>query len=280
MSRSLGDTDRPASDLAGARIVVLRGSAWGDRVADRIRARGGEPRVVPLLDIEISDSEPLRTELASWARGEYDWLVLTSMNTVRAVQQAQSSPPAGSEAVRAAAAGITPRVAAVGPATAAAAAQIGLEVSLVPEQDFATEGLLAAIRDAVGARPSRFLFPVSNLTDERMQDALTAAGHQVVRITAYETREVAAPPDLHRQLTEHDPTVVLITSGSAARALHRHFPVLPDGLRIAAIGRSSARSLAELGMRADIVAAEQTIDGLLDSIADHLSKTHLPKGAS
>lgn len=264
----------PAEDLRGARLFVLRGSEWGESVADRIRSRGGEPRVVPLLDIRLSESARLHSELAAWARGEYDWLVLTSMNTVRAVEQAHVHAPGEAEAEPRLGSARSSRVAAVGPATARAAERIGLEVALVPEHDFATEGLLDAIRNEVG-HPSRFLFPVSNLTDDRMQRALTAAGHEVVRVTAYETRELEAPADLLPQLTERHPAVILITSGSAARALHHQLPHVPDTVNIAAIGRSSARALADLGVRVDVVAEHQTIDGLLDAIAEHL--THTPQ---
>lgn len=266
MTQTHLSTPVPA-DLDGARVFVLRGSEWGEQVAQQIRRRGGEARVVPLLDVRLTVSPALRSHLEDWARGGYDWLLLTSVNAVRAVEAAGPDlGPSGSDA-----SGRTPRVAAVGPATERAAVQAGLPVSLTPESDFSTEGLLEVLRDAAGPAPLRFLFPVSDLTDQRMQEALGADGHEVVRVTAYETRAVAPPADLRAQLQAHAPTVVLITSGSAAQALHAHLPELPAGVAVAAIGRRSAAALAEHGSVADVVAAEQTIPGLLDAVAAHLA---------
>lgn len=267
MRRTPSESGTGAADLRGARLFVLRGSSWGERVAEQITLRGGEARVIPLLDITFAEPSTLREALTGWGNGEYDWLLLTSVNTVHAIERAGLTLPHGEPASQ-----TSPprRIAAVGPATAEAAAQQGLTVSLIPPADFSTEGMIDALHSAAGPHPARFLFPVSNLTDDRMQRALESRGHTVLRVTAYETSERPAPSDFAAQLGEHAPTVVLVTSGSAAHALHRALPELPAGLHIAAIGRASARALAEHGLVADVVALEQTIPGLLDAVADYL----------
>lgn len=250
-------------DFAGVRICVLRGAEFGHRVAERVRHRGGEPRFIPLIEVTAIESQFLKQEVRAWVGGGYDWLILTSANAVHAIEHL-GEPLAASRASR---------VAVVGPGTAAHAEQIGLTVDLVPEHDFTTEGLVDALLAGLAGTPKRCLFPASNLTDDRLQRALEAAGHEVVRVTAYETNEVPTQLDLRREFTAHSPTVVLVTSASAARALAHQAPILPAAVKIAAIGRPSADALTQLGIHPDVVSARHTIDGLLDAVADHLHST-------
>ena len=269
MSLSPPGSDSTPKELRGARVFVLRGGAWGERVAEQISLRGGDAVVVPLLDIQFTQPSVLRSALEDWATGNYDWLLLTSANTVHAIENCGADLSLR-ESARGG--GRTPRIAAVGPITAEAAERLGLTVSLTPQSDFSAEGLINALRKTVGDRPLRFLFPVSSLTDGRMQQALELDGHSVRRVTAYETQAVAAPEDFRSQLDAHTPTVILITSGSAAHALHRHAPDLPAGVGVAAIGRSSARALAEHDVVPHVIASQQTIPGLLDAVAAYLHR--------
>lgn len=262
-------SDSFEKDLTGVRLWILRGEEWGERVAAEIRERGGEPQIIPLLEIAFSDHEPLQKEVHNWNSGNYDWMVLTSMNAVRALERAGARTPSatqgpGSKPERFA------RIAAVGPATARAASEIGLTVSVVPEHDFSTEGLVDAMLVEMGESPARVLFPVSNLTDDRLQRRLEAAGHHVERVTAYQTIDIHPEIDLQAALSETPRTVVLVTSGSAAHALSRQIIDPPENVRIAAIGHSTAQALDSVGLPADVVSRTHTIDGLLDAVAAHL----------
>ncbi|MGK0722674.1 uroporphyrinogen-III synthase [Leucobacter sp. W1478] len=266
-------SDSPAQDLKGARLWILRGEEWGERVAAKIRERGGESQMVPLLEIVFSGQEPLEREVHNWNSGRYDWMILTSMNAVRAIERAGARTPSERQGP-----GSIPekfaRVAAVGPATARAASEIGLVVGVVPEHEFSTEGLVDAMLVEMGESPTRVLFPVSNLTDDRLQHALEAAGHHVERVTAYQTVDIRPVIDLQQALSEHPRTVVLVTSGSAAHALSRQIKDPPENVHIAAIGHSTARALESVGLPADVVSRTHTIDGLLDAVAAHLRAEH------
>jgi uroporphyrinogen-III synthase len=60
---------------------------------------------------------------------------------------------------------------------------------------------------------------------------------------------------------------LVLTSGSGVAALRRRLDDagvagLPPGLRVAAVGPATARALADLGARVDVVAVETTSDGL------------------
>lgn len=248
-------------DLNGLRILVPRNGAWGDGVAQRIRARGGLPVVCPLVRIEYgAETDELREAVDAWNAGSFDWLVVTSANAVPAIVGA---------GIRVAPGRAHQRVAAVGPATANALRDAGITVDLIPNDRFSADALAAALVDTLGNASARIFLPVSELAGTVIERSLREAGHHVERVTAYRTIAAAADQSVF------DPAeidVVLVTSGSVAAPLadrlagHHTLPLL------AAIGTPSADALTTTHLSADLISGVHTIDGLLDAIATHRQK--------
>jgi uroporphyrinogen-III synthase len=153
----------PAQPLAGRRVLVTRAPHQAGKLSEGLRALGAEPVEVPVLEIQPPlDFAPLDRALRELAtprpchpergrRGDrvegpasgvscekvashesdrqppYDWLILTSANTVRAL--------AGRSLALGLSLNAAPhlRIAAVGDATATAARNAGFAVALVPE---------------------------------------------------------------------------------------------------------------------------------------------------
>lgn len=284
MAEELSPATAAELSLRGARVMILRGGAWGERVSAQVRDRGGVPVVYPLIEVVYSNSPELQAAIERWKAGEYGWVVLTSANAVNAVLAvADSVAGAGSRSQS--------RIAVVGPGTAAAARSAGLSVDLMPEKDFSTDGLIAALDARLKADPGtdpvteqsagqipnldteaqRILLPLSHLSDARLQTWLEAAGYLVDRVTAYRTVPVEHAPGSRTAFADAvtDSDVVLVTSGSAARALAANLSGIDTAVppTIVAIGEPSAAALREVGLTAQAVAATQTIDGLLDAVA-------------
>jgi uroporphyrinogen-III synthase len=190
------------------RVVVTR-----DDVAARVEALGHEAVLCELIRIE-----PLGDEAID-ASG-YDWLVVTSANGAHELGRR----------------GVTAnRIAAIGPATAAALREHGLHADLVPathtqeglREELSGRLLLAA---AEGAR----------------RDVLDADF-----IALYRTVELPQEPD---------GDVALRMSGSAARALRTRIPIV-------AIGPQTAAEARAAGLEVVAVAREHTVDGLVEALA-------------
>ncbi|QIM17548.1 uroporphyrinogen-III synthase [Leucobacter coleopterorum] len=272
------------ASLRGARVMILRGGSWGERVSRQVRDRGGEPVVHPLIAVVPAETPALREAIGRWNRGTYDWVVLTSANAVEAILAVAGACPGRANALGAGSKTPT-RIAVVGPGTATAARAVGLGVDVMPERDFSTEGLMVALGVELGAEATaerqRFLLPLSNLSDDRLQTWLEAAGHHVDRVTAYETVQVdqdaRSRTAFATAVAESD--VILVTSGSAARALAANLDafdaaVLPT---IAAIGEPTAAALRGVGLIPQLVAGSQTIDGLLAAVAAQTNEPHQQK---
>ncbi len=224
-------------------------------LSDMLRAEGAE--VVELALIEIVDApdsgEALRTALASM--GVYDWLVVTSPEGARRV-----SALADVAALR------DIRIAAVGRATADAMGR----VDLVP--DVQTGAALGEAFPSLGeVQPyasGRVLFAAALDAAEDFERAARAKGWKVDRITAYATRPV--PIDAQHVDDIHGADAVLFTSGSAARSWVQSVGTSTPPT-VVAMGPSTARVLEELGITGVAVAAEQSLQGLVDAVVDRLS---------
>lgn len=190
------------------RVVVTR-----EDVAARVEALGHEAVLCELIRIEPLGDDPVD------ASG-YDWLVVTSANGAHELGRR----------------GVTAnRIAAIGPATAAALREHGLHVDLVPKTH-TQEGL----RDELGGRM------VLAAAEGARRDVLDADF-----IALYRTVELPQEP-------EGD--VALLMSGSAARALRTRIPVVAIGPQTAAEARAAGHDVVA-------VAREHTVDGLLDALA-------------
>src|SRR5689334_12810379 len=162
--------------LQGKRIVVTRPEAQAGGLAARLRELGAEPIVCPAIAIAPpADYAPLDAAIARMA--EYDWLLVTSANGVRALLGRMAQLGRDAQALR------DLRVGAIGPATAQALAEHGLEASFVPSA-YVAEAILDQIGDVAGRR---ILLPRADIAREALAAGLRAKGALVDEIAAYRT---------------------------------------------------------------------------------------------
>jgi uroporphyrinogen III methyltransferase/synthase len=185
--------------------VVLTGTR-AEPLAGLLRAEGLDALHVPLIQIEAYEGPPVRV-------ADYDWVVLTSRNAVECLFTRLE--------------GKLPRVAAIGPATAEALRERGVEAALVA-RDSTQEGLVAEFPHP----PGRVLFAGAEDAREVIADELAADVLPLYRTV--ELRPGEFP----------DADVVLLASPSAARALAA---VRPD-VRCVAIGPVTAAEARRLGL--------------------------------
>lgn len=242
-------------NLRGMRILVPRADDWGESVAARIRDRAGTPICAPLLETAPpADEHPLQEACRNWNAGGFDWVAVTSANAANALTRAGAHPVPGC------------RVAAVGPATARALSRAGLPAHLAPQNDYTAAGLATALLEET-VPAARILLPLSEIAGKTLQEKLVAAGHDVTRVTAYRTLIRTPDTALKKLVANREVDVALVSSGSCADALAAGFSGEElAGMRLAAIGASSALALTRHGLRAHVVATPHTVEALLDAL--------------
>ena len=206
------------------RVIVTRPEGQADELADRLRALGHEVVLCPLVRIEPIGDKPIDVSV-------YDWVVVTSANGAHELARRRSGDPR--------------RLAAIGPATAAALAADGLQPDLVPAVS-TQEGLLAELPRPAGR-------------------VLVAAAESARRLLVDELEADFVPLYRTVELRPDEPPagdVVILASGSAARA----FGALGLDVPAVSIGPQTTAAAQAAGVR--VVAEAKTHDahGLVNAV--------------
>lgn len=251
--------------LEGRRVLVTRALHQAGRLSEGLRALGAEPVEVPVLEIRPPASfEPLDAALRKL--DQFDWLILTSANTVRAIAERTEELGIGLGTGLDQPARL--RVAAVGEATAAAARRAGLQITFVPEA-YVAESLVKGLADRTVGQ--RILLARAEVARDVIPDALRAAGADVTVADAY--RNVlpkAAPEQLRLALAEGIDAATFTSSSSAthlaeaARLVRIAWPFA--GVPAVSIGPITSQTLRELGWEPAAEANPSDIPGLVSAV--------------
>jgi uroporphyrinogen-III synthase len=216
-----------ARSLSGRRIVVTSPGA----LADRLREFGVDVVDAPTIAIvgdAVTDVDP----------AAFDWVAYTSANAVARVD------PRGAR-----------RVAAVGPATAAAVEAAGVAVDLV-----AREAVAEALVEAFPDGPGSVLLPQAERARAVLADGLRAKGWDVRVVAAYATAPVEPSEEVLRAAATAD--AITFLSASATET----WP--PDCVpsRVVCIGPITAAAARDRGIAVAAVADPHTIDGVIGAL--------------
>lgn len=250
-----------AQPLTNRRILVTRGASQASSLSEGLRALGAVPIEVPLIEIMPPESyEPLDTALQDL--GQYDWLIVTSSNTVRVLVE------------RAAVVGISLKsfapenIAAVGAATEKAARDAGLKVTATP-QDYVAESLVEMIKDKVAGK--RVFLARAIVARDVIPEALRMEGATVDVVDAYRNVVPGAAAHQLRHAYARGLDAVTFTSSSsvthlaeAARASGLEFPL--KGVRAISIGPITSQTLRDLNWPPAAEADPHDIPGLIGAV--------------
>jgi uroporphyrinogen-III synthase len=210
--------------LRRARVIVTRARASAEPLARRLEELGFEVVRCPLIELEPTGPEEIDVT-------GYDWVVVTSR-------------PGADELARRSR-GDLPRVAAIGPGTAAALRVHGIEPALVPAVS-TQEGLVAELPDD----PGRVLFAGAEDARTYLQEALGAD-----MIVLYRTRELTPPEPPQGDL-------VVLASASAARA----YAALGLAIPAVSIGPETTREARAHNVAVVEEAETHDLDGLVTAV--------------
>lgn len=251
--------------LAGKRVLIPRGGAWGDRLRGEIERRGGHGVIAPLIESRPPRDVAARdAAFARLAAGEYAWVFITSAATVEQLVAADAAIPAGT------------RIAAVGRATARAVADAGFEVEFVPVGTSSATSMIT--QWCAGRSPrstGRCLVLRSDLAMAVISDELELQGYEVDVCIAYRTVGVDLDDAAISAIRTGGVDIVLLTSLSVGRELRRQVGSLDPAIAVASIGPGTTRDAEKLGFSVAHTAHTQSVDSLLVEL-DSLTGTDTP----
>lgn len=200
------------------RIALTRPEGHNETLAELLEAQGYDVVVCPLIATEPLGDEPIEL-------GDYDWLVVTSVNGARELARRGR--------------GRARQTAAIGPRTAA---ELSYEPDLVPIVS-TQEGLLAELPRPAG----RVLLAAAEGARRLLVDELGADF-----VPLYRTREL-------RPAVFPDADLVVLASGSGARAL----AAIRTDIPVVTIGPLTTKVAREVGLRIHRQAETPNVQGLL-----------------
>jgi uroporphyrinogen-III synthase len=250
--------------LQGKRIVVSRAKEQAGSLSHLLREHGAEVLEIPFIEIRPAQSyEALDKAIENLLA--YDWLILTSVNGVKALFS-RLEKQGKSEADL-----LHLKIVAIGPATRKAIEKHGLPVDIMPDE-YVAEAVVEELRGQV--KGERALLVRAKVARDVIPNALRELGARVHVMEAYETvvPESSRTAILEALKSDSKPYAITFTSSSTVRNFvaligeENAKSALLDGVKLASIGPVTSATLRDTGLRVDLEAKEYTVSGLVEAI--------------
>ncbi len=257
--------------LFGKRIVVTRTREQASELVTALEAHGADCLEYATIQIAPSDSYDILDEELE-RLNEYHWILFSSINAVQYFFDRLYAKGMDARDLKG------PDVAAVGRATADFLLHYGIVADLIPAT-YTAEGLAESLLD-FGVEGRNVLIPRAVKAREFLPETLRGAGAQVTVAPVYQN----VPPqgykeDLRAELEGGKIDLVTFTSSSTVT----HFLAMLDagsvdelkgllsGVKIAAIGPVTAKTLTDNGLSVDVQPETYTLADMVNAIVSYYS---------
>jgi uroporphyrinogen-III synthase len=265
-----------AAPLKGWRILVSRAREQASALSAGLRAHGAEVYEIPFIEIRPPRSYKALDESLKLV-GEYEWLILTSVNGVRAMfdRMARLNIPKRVLAHL--------NIAAIGPATRAAIEHEGLKVAVTPKE-YVAESIMEALSEQV--RGKRILLCRAKIARDLIPSELRQMGAFLDVVEAYENViPQSSRVELRAILRDplRRPHIITFTSSSTVKnyvallGIRSGRSRLVEGVLNASIGPVTSDTLRQYQLSVDVEPAEHTIAGLIEAMVRYAG-THSRAG--
>lgn len=253
--------------LFGKRILVTRARGQASALSDLLREYGGDPLECPTIEFLPPDSWSEADEAIGQLES-FQWLVLTSVNGVQRFMQRLWHMGRDARALH----GV--RVCCIGPRTAEELETFGVKADMVPVE-YQAEGLVKIMRSA-GVAQQQVLIARAAEARELLPEELIRLGARVKIITVYQTTKPTGDVSSVRAMFQSkDIQVLTFASSSTVKNFcalfsgNEDLPQLLEGTTIACIGPITAKTVEQMGLQVDVVAAQNTIPHLVEALVQH-----------
>jgi uroporphyrinogen-III synthase len=250
--------------LKGKRVVVTRSATQAGDLVQLLNKYSAVPVRYPCIEIDPpEDTGVLDSALLRASNNEFDWLVITSVNTVEAIVDRL-------DALEITLGDLS--IAAIGPKSAESIREhLATEVHFVPSE-YVAEALADQMETING---QRILLPQSEIARPILADRLTERGAVVSAVVAYRTVMGQGGEDVPSLLASGQIEAITFTSAST---VHFFLARLKDegadsadldGICLAAIGPVTAGALREVSMPVALTPSTYTVPALVAALEEY-----------
>jgi len=253
--------------LFGKGIVITRPEGQARECADMLRERGARVIVFPVISI-VPHEDTGRFDEALGVLDSYQWVIFTSANSVRFFFDRLRSLGRDLRDLK----GL--RVAAIGPATAAAIEAKGIRVDIVPEE-YISEGVVKAF-ESLDLEGVKILLPRAETARDVIPRELEARGACVDVIPLYRaTGSGRDGTELIGLMKEGLVDVLAFTSPSTVTHcidMIGGIENIPPSVAVACIGPVTEAAARKAGLRVDIMQGPYDMKGFAAAIEEGLKE--------
>jgi uroporphyrinogen-III synthase len=267
MRSSAHVAERVPNALQGKRVVITRAADQSVELVAELSHRGAEPLLLPMVAFAPPDNPALLDEALRQLHA-YDWVFITSQNTLRAIRERCDALH-----VKLSDLFSDVKIATVGPVTAELLANAGLHVAYVSSK---RQGAALAQELANEVRSKRIFLPRSDRANPELVRDLKRLGAKVTEVCAYKTvRPEQSDSDIPKMLASAD--ALLFFSPSAVHHLHEFigtesFQNLSAHCLFTAIGPVTEGALRALGVDRVLLAGDTSIGAVIDALVHYLGQ--------
>lgn len=250
-------------------MMVTRAAEQSESLVEALKERGAVPVLMPMVTFAAPE-DPATVDAAIRKIRNFHWIFLTSQNALRAIlERCRSLQLNPSEAFKGT------KIAAVGPATAEAARDAGLQVSYVAAK---RQGVGLAEELSAQVRGKRVFLPRSDQANPALVKTLNALGAEVTEVCAYKTvKPGAAEVGNAAGPIEERAEAVLFFSPSAVHHFAEslgsaRFLELSRRSVFAAIGPVTEEALRKAKVERVLLARDTSVSAILDALANYFAQ--------
>ncbi len=248
--------------LFGLRIGITRPEQQSEDVVAAVVRAGGQPVVLPTIEIHPPDEQQLQQLDAAIDNPEsFDWLLFTSANAVRGFMEQLANRSLDARWLH------QMKIAVIGPSTAAELKLWSLQADVISETSRA-DALAESLTPLVAGK--RCLWPAADRARETLSSLLTSAGAVVQQVVAYRHTDTPVSKELQQEFCQPPLDWIGISSPAIARQSATLFPELVSGesqTRIVSISKLTSEAALEAGLTVHTEAIDTSWQGMLDAIA-------------
>lgn len=263
--------------LKGKTIVITRPRGQVEETGKLIVERGGTPYFFPTIEVKGSGlSADIEKFIEALEKGGVDYVIFMSVNGVKYLLEAVDKVGLGDQFR-----GLLEKakVVAVGPKTAQELKKQQIHVDIIPPV-YTSDAIIGSLQQQ-GVSGKEVWIPRTRQASPTMAEKLRMLGSKVHEVYVYESQlpndSVAAVRFL-QDLTGGQLHAIIFSSSLSAKNLFLMLAphVSSDKLRkllnkltIVAIGPKTAESLAELGLKIDVIPKTYVLEEALNALAQH-----------
>ncbi len=251
--------------LFGTHVLITRDEEGNHLFSHKLYEQGAQVSFLDTIQTVSLIEQPSVAEALS-QMSAYDWVVFTSSKGVR--HTFKKLRHMGSDARLFG----DVKIACIGRQTHGALLMHGLQSDLVPEK-YTGSCLARTLIERDNLSGKKMLLLRSAAAPDYLPAAFRQAGAEVTDVSVYTVVAKQAAPEtiaeIRKALDKGRIDWIPFTSSSTVRSFFEQIDpqlVRLSRARIVSIGPMTTEALSQLGMKADLEAAEHTIDGILDAL--------------